>query len=83
MALQMHPPRIIFALLFSLALICSLLAGYRMAVGQHRNWLHILTFTLITVVIAFVILDVEYPRAGLIRLQESDQLLVQVRDGMR
>ena len=83
MALQLHPPRIILALLFSLALICSLLAGYRMAVGQRRSWLHILSFAVITVIIGFVIIDVEYPRAGLIRLQDSDQLLVQVRDAMK
>ena len=34
MALKMHPPRIIYALLFGLGLICSLLAGYRMSSGQ-------------------------------------------------
>lgn len=83
MALQLHPPRIIFALLFSLALICSLLAGYRMALGERRNWLHILSFAVITVIVVFVILDVEYPRAGFIRLKDSDQLLVQVREAMK
>src|SRR4029077_16421994 len=30
----------------------------------------------------YVIIDVEYPRAGLIRLQSFDQLLVDVREGM-
>jgi len=82
MALQMHPPRIVYALLFSLGLICSLLAGYRMAIGQNRSWLHILGFTVITVIVVYVILDVEYPRSGLIRLETSDQLLVQVRENM-
>jgi hypothetical protein len=83
MALQMHPPRIIYALLFALALICSLLAGYRMASGQKRSWLHILTFTVITVIVAYVILDVEYPRTGLIRLEAADQLLVNLREDMK
>ena len=83
MALQIHPPRIIYALLFSLGLICSLLAGYRMASGQHRSWLHIFGFTVITVIIVYVILDVEYPRTGLIRLETADQLLVQVRESMK
>jgi len=82
MALQTHPPTIIYALLFTLALISSLLAGYRMAVGQHRSWLHILSFAVITVVVTYVILDVEYPRAGLIRLQAFDQALIDVRTGM-
>src|SRR5260370_30081702 len=57
MALQVHPPRIIFALLIALGIICSLLAGYRMSAGKHRSWLHILAFTVITVIVAYVILD--------------------------
>jgi hypothetical protein len=83
MALQVHPPKIVYVLLFGLGLICSLLAGYRMAIGQHRSWLHILGFSVITVIVAYVILDVEYPRAGLIRLEAGDQLLVQARENMK
>ena len=83
MALQIHPPRIIYGLLFGLGLICSLLAGYRMAAGQHRSWLHILGFTIITVIIVYVVLDVEYPRTGLIRLETADQLLVHLRQSMK
>jgi hypothetical protein len=82
MALQIHPPRVVYGLLFGLGLICSLLAGYRMAIGRHRSWLHIFGFTVITVIVVYVILDVEYPRSGLIRLEASDQLLVQVRENM-
>ncbi len=83
MALQAHPPNIIYGLLFVLGLLCSLLVGYRMATGQHRSWLHILSFVVITVIIVFVILDVEYPRAGLFRLEASDQVLVHVRESMK
>jgi len=83
MALQLHPPRIIYVLLFSLGLICSLLAGFRMSSGQHRSWLHILGFTVLTVIIVYVMLDVEYPRAGLIRLEAADQLLINLREHMK
>ena len=83
MMLQVHPPRIIYGLLFGLGLLCSLLAGYRMASGQRRSWLHILGFTVITVIIVYVMLDVEYPRAGLIRLESADQLLVKTRESMK
>lgn len=82
MALQLHPPRIIYGLLFGLGLVCSLLAGYRMSSGQQRSWLHILGFTLLTVIIVYVMLDVEYPRTGLIRLESADQLLLKVREAM-
>jgi hypothetical protein len=82
MALQIHPPRVIYALLFGLGLICSLLAGFRMSSGQQRSWLHILGFTVLTVIIVYVMLDVEYPRAGLIRLESADQLLINLREHM-
>jgi len=83
MALQLHPPRIVYALLLGLGFICSLLAGFRMSSGQHRSWLHILGFTVLTVIIVYVMLDVEYPRAGLIRLESADQLLVSLREHMK
>ena len=82
MSLQIHPPTIIYVLLFCLALMCSLLAGYRMASTQYRSWLHILGFTVITVVVVYVILDLDYLREGLIRLQTADQLLVKAREAM-
>jgi hypothetical protein len=82
MALQIHPPTIVYVLLFGVALVCSVLAGYRMASSQYRSWLHILGFTVITVVVVYVIIDLDYLREGLIRLQAADQLLVEVRNSM-
>jgi ABC-type glycerol-3-phosphate transport system permease component len=80
MALYSHPPVIIYILLFVLGLMCSLLAGYRMAVGKHRSWLHIISFAIITSVVVYVIIDVEYPRAGLIRIQTFDRVLNDVAE---
>lgn len=82
MALQAHPPRIVFELLFVIALMCALLAGYHMAVGHKWNWLHVFGFTVITVIIVYVILDIEYPRGGLINLQNADQMLISLRENM-
>jgi len=83
MAMQIHPPNIIYVLLFCVALMCSVLAGYRMATAPSRSWLHIGTFTVITVVVVYVILDLDYLREGLIGLQTADQLLVKTREAMR
>jgi hypothetical protein len=83
MALQAHPPGFIYVLLFGLGLVCSLLAGYRMAMGPLRSWIHILGFTVITVVVVYVTLDMEYPRTGLFHLESADQLLVEAREGMK
>jgi hypothetical protein len=83
MALQSHPPQIIYWLLFGLGLLCSLLAGYRMTTRPQRGWLHVVVFPLVTVVVVYVTLDVEYPRSGLIRVSNADQALVEVRAGMK
>ncbi|MGB9472199.1 MAG: hypothetical protein WBQ59_22850 [Candidatus Acidiferrum sp.] len=54
-----------------------------MSTGQHRSWVHIFGFTVLTVIIVYVMLDVEYPRAGLIRLESADQLFVDLRAHMK
>jgi hypothetical protein len=81
MALQNHPPNIIYWLLFALGLLCSLLAGYRMA-GTRRSWLHVLSFVFIAVMIVYVIMDLEFPRIGLLRLASADQAIVDVLQEM-
>jgi hypothetical protein len=81
MAAQMHPPTIVFVLLFVLPLVCALLAGYGM-VGKSRSWLHILCFVFVTAVTVYVTLDIEYPRLGFIRVDEFDQALVDLRNNM-
>jgi hypothetical protein len=78
-----RPPGFIYVLLFGLGLVCSLPAGYRMAMGPLRSWIHILGFTIITVVVVYVTLDMEYPRTGLFHLESADQLLVEAREGMK
>jgi hypothetical protein len=83
MATQMHPPVVIFVLLFGLALASALLAGYGMAGGKSRNWIHRLGFAAVMAVATNVILDIEYPRLGLIRVDAFDQVLVDVRDSMQ
>lgn len=82
MAALIHPPVLIFGLLFLLAMVCSGLAGVSMA-GYPRRWMHIAAFSIITVISVFVILEIEFPRLGVLRLLESsDQVLVDVRTMM-
>jgi len=82
-AAQTHPPQVIFFMLAGVALISALLAGYDMAGGRTRNWIHMIGFALIVAGTVYIILDLEYPRVGLIRIDALDQLLVDVRDGMK
>jgi hypothetical protein len=82
MALKTHPPAIIFFLLGALACASALLAGFGMAGGRRRSWIHIMAFSAIMAVCVYVILDLEFPRIGLIRIDAADQLLVDLRQTM-
>jgi hypothetical protein len=82
MAIQLHPPAVVFVMLFGLALLASMLAGYGMAGGKARKWLHMFGFALIMSLSAYVILDLEFPRLGLIRVDAFDQALVDLRASM-
>ncbi len=83
MATQVHPPQIIFVMLFGLALASSLLAGYGMAGGKKRSWVHMFGFALATAAAVYVILDIEYPRLGLIRVDAFDRVLVELLESMK
>jgi hypothetical protein len=83
LASRMHPPIIIYVMLAILALAGALLAGYGMAGGQSRNWIHMIAFSLTIAAAAYVILDLEYPRMGLIRVDQFDRALVELRATMQ
>jgi hypothetical protein len=83
MAGEVHPPAIIFVMLFGLAFASSLLAGYGMASSKTRSWVHMLMFALATAGAVYVILDIEYPRLGLIRVDAFDRALVELRESMK
>ena len=82
-ATQMHPPAIIFLMLVGLAFASALLAGYRSSGDKAHGWLHQLGFASIVAFTVFVILDMEYPRLGFIRVDAIDEVLVGVRAGMK
>jgi hypothetical protein len=83
MAARVHPPMLIFIMLAILALMSALLAGYAMAGGKTRSWIHIFGFALIMATTVYVILDLEFPRLGVIRVDSFDQVLVELRQGMK
>jgi hypothetical protein len=70
---ERHPPKVIYAMLFALTLVSSLLAGYGMAANRKRSWVHMLGFA----TTVFVICDIEFPRQGLIRVDMFDHVLAQ------
>jgi hypothetical protein len=82
MATQAHPPYVIYGMLIALALASALLAGFGMAGSKSRSWLHIFGFAGVMAVAVYVIIDLEFPRLGLIQVDTFDQALIELRASM-
>jgi hypothetical protein len=81
-AFNMHPPAIIFLLLFVLSGGSAFLAGFGMTTTT-RSWLYTIAFAFAVTLTIYATLEIEYPSKGLIRLTNSDQVLLQARDSMK
>jgi hypothetical protein len=75
-AAEKHPPQIIYVMLFGLGLGGSLLAGFGMAAAKARSWIHMVVFAATLAATLYVITDMEFPRLGLVRVDEFDHFLI-------
>jgi uncharacterized protein YneF (UPF0154 family) len=82
-ATKNHPPLVIHLLLVVSCLVAAMLVGYGMSANSKRSWLHIAVFAITLSCTVYAIIDLEYPRAGLVRLDSADQSLVDLRESMR
>jgi hypothetical protein len=82
-ARQNHPPMIVFLLLVGLSLVGAVLVGYGTSPNEHRTWFHTLMFAGILTLTICVIVDLEYPRFGFIRIDAADQVLIDLRKSMQ
>lgn len=82
LAASIHPPLTIFVMLGALVLISALFAGHGMAASKTRSWTHVLGLAATLAVTVYVIIDIEYPRLGLIRVDAFDRALVELRRAM-
>jgi hypothetical protein len=80
--LQTHQHVVVLAMLAVLMLACSLLAGFSMSEAPERSWLHVLCFAAVLTVAFYVIIDLEFPRLGVIRIDWMDRFLLEVRRSM-
>lgn len=81
-AAMTHPPEVINAILILLVLLSALLVGSVMTRAHSIAWAHVLSFAFAMSVAIYLILDLEYPRHGLIRIDALDQILVDLRATM-
>jgi hypothetical protein len=82
-ASERHPPQIVYIMLFGLGLGGSLLAGFGMAAAAARSWIHMVIFAGTLTVTLYTVTDMEYPRLGLIRIENFDHFLVEAYRQMR
>ncbi|HEY7112051.1 MAG TPA: DUF4239 domain-containing protein [Thermoanaerobaculia bacterium] len=80
---RMHPPAVIYVTLCVLAFASSLVAGYGMGDAKTRSWFHTIAFALILGLAVDVILDLEFPRVGFIRIDAYDRIMVELRQSMK
>jgi hypothetical protein len=74
-----HPPAIIYLMLGMLALLGSALAGFDSAESRRRSWFHILAFCGVIAGTTYMIGDLEFPRHGLIQIDDSGNELSELQ----
>lgn len=79
-ATRLHPPAIVYILLFGLALISAFLVGQDLAVNKKRPVFYMIMYCVTISAITYIILDLENPRLGLIRIETGDKVLTEVLD---
>jgi hypothetical protein len=78
---NLHPPEVVFLLLFVFSGGAAFLGGYSMAV-RGRSWFHMCALAVAVTLTIYATLEIEYPRRGLIRLSDTDKTLIELRNSM-
>ena len=80
---ELHPPMTIFGMIIGLTWVSGLLLGHTLAGMKGRHRLHSVIYSAVIASTFFVIVDIEHPREGLIRVDRDDAVLHAVRDSMK
>jgi hypothetical protein len=75
-------PGLVLVLLFVIALLSALTAGYAMAKRKRRSVLHDVLYAAAVATTVYVVLDLDNPRIGLIRLDATDKILHDLHDSI-
>jgi hypothetical protein len=78
---NMHPPTVVFLLLFAFSGGSAFLAGYSMT-AHGRSWFYMAALAIAVTVTIYATFEIEYPRLGLIRLTDVDKSLINLRNSM-
>lgn len=80
MARRSHPPILVWVMLALTAFSAAIFAGY--ALPRRRNWLYILGLAASIAIAMYVTFELEYPRLGFVRVDATDQTLMELRATM-
>lgn len=78
---RVHTPAIVLVMIVVTALASFLFLGYALATGP-RSWMHILGAATTISLATYVVVELEFPRAGLVRVDSMDRALVELRSSM-
>jgi hypothetical protein len=78
----LHPPPVIYVLLTLACLVAGVLVGFGLQ-AQVRLVLHMLIYASVMATTLFVILELEYPRLGVVRVDDADTALVELLATMK
>jgi hypothetical protein len=81
-AFNMHPPAIVFLLLFLFSGGCAFMAGCSMN-SATPNWLYTFALAFTVTLTVYTTLEVEYPRRGLIRLTTQNAVFTDLIHSMK
>ena len=81
-ASQNHPPPAVFILLGTLCLVSAMLIGQAHSAYAAR-WFYPVVFAAILSATVYVIVDLEFPRVGFIRVDDADRVLTDLRESMQ
>lgn len=81
-AWKTHVPWPVVSSLIALALACAWCAGFNQAKSEHPSRRHTVLFAVVTTAVIYLTFDIEFPSVGLVNLEDTNELLVDLRRTM-
>lgn len=73
-AMENHVPQSVLVLLFTVATIALVCVGYGCGLGRSRHWFSTTMFAVLLVLVITIIMDVDRPRRGLIKVNQDSMI---------
>ena len=71
----LHPPLVIPVILLLLSMVSAFLLGYQTSTIHRQSWAHLALFVIFFAAVTYLIVDLEYPRLGAIRIGDMQEFL--------